>query len=1526
MNRIFASFFVLGLVLSSAQVSFAQESEPAQPAVPSPQAVGPLNCYDFYTYGSVEADLKPTVKQTVPGTPITFVGNLKNTNPYPLLDGTLYVKIFKRDETTFSAGDVDFVVDQFVIKDGITLRANGQERTTFVWEVPRNAEAGNYYAAYFFTTAKRYNLMGLSFTDDIVGNQAPFAITAPDAVPVAKLLKSDTTLNGETNLFAGYPLSFSADEAVTISTTLINNSAVAKTLPLQWNQYAWDSMNKDNLRRTKTEVVTIPPKSEKTVTYTAQKQSESVVYVTAVTQDIETKSFLNVRYGHDGIPETRTNFLGLSAFPLAKDTPATLFACAQSTNLPLVPGNILTLSLKDRAGKTIHEYRYEGDIKGTTGGFGESFTPASNINFATLTATLERDGVVIEEVTQTYDCEAIDPVTCFPEEGMGGFLDFLKTYYLPLILTLVIILLIAAIMVYLKKRPRREHIDAGTSNTAFLFLLLFLPSLFFFNSDAVNAQACMVGSQHNIDFLGVDGEGNNGGETGIQGDARCQVRTYVEEGSYVACDYEQRPYTVSPVGRCLSGVRFLPSPQDAAQCYIQGFDCADVGSCGGSGDTEFWGGGFNSSDCSPMFVTCQPGQRAYFDTRETERQCPGFVGRSHIGIIGRCIADASCTASSGNLCTATPQETYIAGQCNDWGYTQLISKYQGNDGYQLWENATDQGTNTGECVQIKPAQVGNEVLSAWKASSCTAPTSCGPIGYQAYTAEEFRNLSLQCQAEGFTVLSESANEPEGGQLADLGKTQGCLVTRDLNPGGPFGGGYQYAWYTNPSASCTAPPTGGSCTWTRKFQDAFDGWVTDVYARCQSRFQFFASTKPLCSSVGVIEGASATGSESNCLPYTSGNDACGEFTNIQSYEFDQLAPAGPGCVAQTSCTQEFNSARWYTGGTSVPISSEGLSQPNNCARDAQDQGYTHWNRSVRHDSTQEDPYVTNCFGVSNPTGTESKLQVVTYRDGATITITTGFDSGSSCTASPTNRAPNAPTINGQGNGGSTNGVVNLDVNLAFLATDPDSDNILYGIDWDNTGEDPDQWLPGDRTLVPSGTVLSTNRSYLSDGTYTFRALAVDSNGNRSGWTSHTINVGSPITQCSYDIVSNCVEGRCNDLHTVRTSFGSGQAETIDVWDQFTIEAIVGGVRQTLVTRCDAEFPGFGNCMATQSFTINGHALSVDVLASFTPSGINSSEMRGTGDVQNCTYQGISADLKINDSTGPLTVTRGTPLDIEWSSTNAASCSAFWLPGAPTVATTGNDSQLASMSMQYLINCGGELDTVEVIVEDAAGEPIAPGPADKPNFTDLIINYTPSTGFNPTTGEYDSVTVNFQTINLGLSGAPSGANYEFQFDRGGNGYDLTTHGSMGSLAINDIFRQTEVVPGPIVFGDSSVRVYVDYQDVVDETDDTPADNERILPLVLPPPNPNIDISADRLLVRSGEKVTLTWNTRVTYPMSCRVFGPGITTVNFDPSINGATGSKPSEPIKAKSEFTISCMVAGTTFTDSVIIETQGVIEEI
>lgn len=207
---------------------------------------------------------------------------------------------------------------------------------------------------------------------------------------------------------------------------------------------------------------------------------------------------------------------------------------------------------------------------------------------------------------------------------------------------------------------------------------------------------------------------------------------------------------------------------------------------------------------------------------------------------------------------------------------------------------------------------------------------------------------------------------------------------------------------------------------------------------------------------------------------------------------------------------------------------------------------------------------------------------------------------------------------------------------------------------------------------------------------------------------------------------------------------------------------------------------------------------------------------------------------------------------------------------------------------------------------------------PNLTQPTISYTPSAGFDLTTGNYNQVSVSFTTSNNGDAAAGS-SNYRFQFDSGNNGYETTNSASLGTLNISqNVTRNENVLNVP--FGPTSIRILVDSSSAVAESNE--GDNERTLTFTLPPPDPGLTISVDRIQVRAGESVTLTWSSVASYPMNCIVFGPG---VNISPSPRN--GTQLTQGINAKSEFTYSCTepITGTTFSDSVTVETTGTIEE-
>ena len=78
---------------------------------------------------------------------------------------------------------------------------------------------------------------------------------------------------------------------------------------------------------------------------------------------------------------------------------------------------------------------------------------------------------------------------------------------------------------------------------------------------------------------------------------------------------------------------------------------------------------------------------------------------------------------------------------------------------------------------------------------------------------------------------------------------------------------------------------------------------------------------------------------------------------------------------------------------------------------------------------------------------------------------------------------------------------------FTATDPQGDQVRYGIDWDMDSV-ADEWLPAGVTYVNSGTPQSTTHSWVAPGAKTFQALTQDFQGLNSAWTVYSVTVATP----------------------------------------------------------------------------------------------------------------------------------------------------------------------------------------------------------------------------------------------------------------------------------------------------------------------------------------------------------------------------------------------------------------------------------
>lgn len=402
--------------VSSAADASKDPASIAGVAIGAAPPAGTVSCFDYYTFGSVQAHLTASVSGTVSGTPITFRGTLENTNPYPIVDGALYVKVF-RDRSGKNDGNGPDVVDQFLVKGDIVIPAKSSVPAALSWRVPAYAMSGEYRIATFFTTSRKFNLLGLTFTDDVVGNTVPFSVSGENA-DVVQFDKAGEKVDGTAYHFAAFPPRVSKDAPVVVSATIKNPTAEVQNATVSWQVNQWDAQLRQNVVQEESTAVKVPAHGTAPVSITVTDAKYPVYLVVGTMTWKDTKSVIGVRFVRDGVDRTRINFPGVMSYPLKAGAENTLFSCLHNAGASIsVPKGRLDLTLTDSAGALIHQYSYEGDVTGAMMGVADTFTPTRDYDKFTLDARLYSDGQYIDEAHLVYDCATIDPSHCVAQDA-----------------------------------------------------------------------------------------------------------------------------------------------------------------------------------------------------------------------------------------------------------------------------------------------------------------------------------------------------------------------------------------------------------------------------------------------------------------------------------------------------------------------------------------------------------------------------------------------------------------------------------------------------------------------------------------------------------------------------------------------------------------------------------------------------------------------------------------------------------------------------------------------------------------------------------------------------------------------------------------------------------------------------------------------------------------------------------------------------------------------------------------------------
>gem|GEM_PF-3760396 len=155
---------------------------------------------------------------------------------------------------------------------------------------------------------------------------------------------------------------------------------------------------------------------------------------------------------------------------------------------------------------------------------------------------------------------------------------------------------------------------------------------------------------------------------------------------------------------------------------------------------------------------------------------------------------------------------------------------------------------------------------------------------------------------------------------------------------------------------------------------------------------------------------------------------------------------------------------------------------------------------------------------------------TYQVKATATDSRGATSGLSSSLIvkiAANNLPNTPAIP---SGGTTSGTVGTSYSYTTSAIDPNKDQVKYTFDWGDGNTDT-------TNLVNSGTSASASHSWSNAGTYQVKAMATDSKGASSAWSS-SLTVTVTITTSQFKVTAGAYSENADLDQAVKNEFGNG----------------------------------------------------------------------------------------------------------------------------------------------------------------------------------------------------------------------------------------------------------------------------------------------------------------------------------------------------------------------------------------------------
>jgi hypothetical protein len=411
------------------------------------------DCFDTYKFGveGISITAGTDINEYKASDLVEISGNIVNNNPYPIVDITVRARVLRAHPNPVIKRALYTTVDEFVVLEDMTLNPNQEYPLQYYYNISNNAPTGDYIIQYYVYNQNRFNLNGLSFTEDITANVTEFSVEGK--AEHIYLDKTNITVDGQINDTRAFITNHEKGKDIPIRLPLINPTGESQEMEISYKLYKWDEILESNFIEEKIQQLTIGANSKIDLEYLVKNNDYPVYYVviTAIpagqrdTDLNKKKTMAHIRYSVEDTNRPRVNWVGLDKNPF-EGGDVQLLTCVHNTVFQTDEGPVKVQSIaRDEKGRELSKIEYEGIMPSAISGIKNKLNTDKKFNLVSIETNLyNASNELIDNIITEYKCDEISPELCLVESKSTNILNRRNI----LIISLIILSIIGGIIGY----------------------------------------------------------------------------------------------------------------------------------------------------------------------------------------------------------------------------------------------------------------------------------------------------------------------------------------------------------------------------------------------------------------------------------------------------------------------------------------------------------------------------------------------------------------------------------------------------------------------------------------------------------------------------------------------------------------------------------------------------------------------------------------------------------------------------------------------------------------------------------------------------------------------------------------------------------------------------------------------------------------------------------------------------------------------------------------------------------------------